>query len=330
MDRRFLMVLALSAGFATCAAGLFYRFASSAARQGGPSASVPVVVCATGLPVGSLIRRADVKLVSVPPSLRPPGAFATLEAVQNRAVIAAIFPGEPVLPQRLAAVGSGAGLAPMIAPGQRAVSVRVNDVIGVAGFVQPGMRVDVLLSGRPPGSEDSVTRTVLQNVVVLSAGEVLQAEPKGQAIKATLVTLEVSPHDAEVLTLASGEGHIQLVLRNSTDAAFAASAGVQLTEIYGSAPATHATAAEPARAPVAERRISTPPAALNAAPPAATIEMIQGVTRWYVHFSQADVPADLPSSMSPALPPSSVPGSASSSASGSASGATALEARRRP
>lgn len=282
MDRRFLMVLALSAGFATCAAALFYRFAASAAQQEAHPRTAPVVVCATNLPVGSVIRRTDLKTIQVPVNLRPAGSFATVEEVQNRAVIAAIFPGEPVLPQRLAAVGSGGGLAPMIAPGQRAVSVRVNDVIGVAGFVEPGMRVDVLLSGRPPGSEDSVTRTVLQNVIVLSAGEVLQAEPKGQAIKATLVTLQVSPHDAEVLTLASGEGRIQLVLRNSTDTGYEVSNGVQLTTIYGKTAATRPPApAAPthAAASSAFARMAAPTAMAVAA-----IEMIQGVNRSYIRF----------------------------------------------
>ncbi|HCC57668.1 MAG TPA: Flp pilus assembly protein CpaB [Solibacterales bacterium] len=302
MDRRFLMVLALSAGFATAAAALFYRFAASAAQQGAHPRSVPVVVCATALPVGSLIRRIDLKIVDVPVSLRPVGSFATLEEVQNRAVIAAIFPGEPILPQRLAAVGSGAGLAPMIAPGQRAVSVRVNDVIGVAGFVQPGMRVDVLLSGRPPGSEDSVTRTVLQNVIVLSAGEVLQPEPKGQAIKATLVTLEVSPHDAEVLTLASGEGRIQLVLRNSTDAGYQVSAGVQLTAIYGQPPVAHPAAEVPeARAAVR----ASPVAQVPAAPVPPAIEMIRGVNRTYIRFPLSEVPRELPALPATLLAPSS-------------------------
>ena len=319
MNRRFLMVLALSAGFATCAAALFYRFAASAAQQSAHAASVPVVVCATSLPVGSLIRREDVKLISIPTGLRPPGAFTTVEEVQNRAVIAAIFPGEPVLPQRLAAVGSGAGLAPMIAPGKRAVSVRVNDVIGVAGFVQPGMRVDVLLSGRPPGSEDSVTRTVLQNVVVLSAGEVLQPEPKGQAIKATLVTLEVSPHDAEVLTLSSGEGHIQLVLRNSTDAAAASSPGVQLSEIYGTVTAPHAAEVPAPSAAPAERHAARSPAA-PAPSPASTIEVIHGVSRTYVHLSQAEPPVRPTSTLAEAPP--ARPGTAGTSAT--------LEAKRRP
>ena len=99
----------------------------------------------------------------------------------------------------------------------RAISVRVNDVVGVAGFVLPGMRVDVLVTGRPPGLADTVTRTVLQNIAVLSAGQTIQTDGKSQSITTPVVTLLVDPREAEALTLANNEGHIQLVLRNSTD-----------------------------------------------------------------------------------------------------------------
>ena len=152
----------------------------------------------------------------------------------ERSVIAPVVEDEPVLKQRISEPGSGLGLAPMIPTGYRAVSVRVNDVIGVAGYAQPGMHVDVLVTGRPPDSADTVTRTVLQNVLILSAGQVLQPEPKGLAINATLVTLQVTPREAEVLTLANDGGHIQLVLRNSTDSALQASSGTQLSSVYGS------------------------------------------------------------------------------------------------
>ena len=110
--------------------------------------------------------------------------------------------------------------------------MRVNDVVGVAGFVQPGMHVDVLVSGRVPGSDDSATRTILQNILVLSAGQVLQPEPKGQAINATVVTLQVKPDEAELLTLASGEGRVQLVLRNSSDTQPEVTPGKRLSEMY--------------------------------------------------------------------------------------------------
>ena len=153
---------------------------------------------------------------------------------------------------RIAARGSGLGLGPLIPPGMRAMAVRVNDVVGVAGFVLPGMRVDVLVTGRPPGRAEAYTRTVLQNITVLSAGQTIDTDGKGQAINTPVVTLLVSPADAETLTLSNSEGHIQLVLRNSSDQQVAGTRGRQTLELYG-APAPAEPAAEPAPKPRARR-----------------------------------------------------------------------------
>ena len=122
-------------------------------------------------PPGAAITADGVKTVRVPENLFPKGGYSRVEEVVGRPVISSIEPDEPVVDSRLAARGSGFGVAPMIPTGMRAVSVRVNDVAGVAGFVLPGMRVDVLVTGRPPGMDDTFTATVLQNVTVLSAGQ---------------------------------------------------------------------------------------------------------------------------------------------------------------
>ena len=132
----------------------------------------------------------------------------------------------------------------MIPPGMRAISVRVNDVVGVAGFVLPGMRVDVLVTGKPTMHPDTVTRTVLQNIVVLSAGQTIESDGKS-AISTPVVTLLVTPADAESLTLANSEGHIQLVLRNSADEVLANPRGRQLNDML----APPSAAAKPAEAP---------------------------------------------------------------------------------
>src|SRR5204863_5691761 len=129
-----------------------------------------------------------------------------------------ILPDEPVLAGRLAQKGAGLGLSPIITPGRRAVSVRVNDVIGGSGFVLPGSRVDVLVTGVPRGVETQsgpVTRTILSNLTVLSAGKNLQTDGKGQPENVPVVTLLVTPEQGEILTLASSEGRIQLALRNN-------------------------------------------------------------------------------------------------------------------
>jgi pilus assembly protein CpaB len=115
----------------------------------------------------------------------------------------------------------------------RAVTVRVNDVASVAGFVLPGMRVDVLVTGRPPTSDGDMTNTVLQNMLVLSAGTTIQPDARGQAIQAPTVTLLATPEQSETLTLAGNEGRLQLVLRNSSDQSVEKTAGRYISELYG-------------------------------------------------------------------------------------------------
>jgi pilus assembly protein CpaB len=192
-----------------------------------------LVAAAQPLPVGTTVRREELKVTKIPLSLFPRGGFSKVEEVIDRPVVSNILLDEPVLEGRLAARGSGLGLAPIIPPGLRAVSVRVNDVVGVAGFVLPGMRVDVLVTGRPPNCNGTITTTVLQNIVVLSAGQVLQPESRGQAINTPVVTLLVTPEQAETLTLAGNEGRIQLVLRNGSDQASEKTPGRDTRELYG-------------------------------------------------------------------------------------------------
>jgi pilus assembly protein CpaB len=114
----------------------------------------------------------------------------------------------------------------------RAVSLRVNEVVGVAGFVLPGMRVDILLTGRPPDKDAEVTVTVLQNILVLSAGQTIEPDGQGRAINAPTVTLLVTPQQAETLTLSANEGRVQLVLRNGSDQKIATTKGTGLAELY--------------------------------------------------------------------------------------------------
>lgn len=249
IDRRFVTVLAISLGWAAIVTGVFYRVAGS----GGPSARAEsqkqIVVAAATLPVGSTIDGKSIRLRLVPESFAPAGAYSRKEDVLDRPVINPIQAGEPVIEARLAPKGSGVGLAPMIPPGMRAIAVRVNDVVGVAGFVLPGMRVDVLVTGRPPNQGDTITRTVLQNIAVLSAGQTIQTDGKSPSISAPVVTLLVNPSDAEALTLANNEGHIQLVLRNSTDGQTPSTPGRRMREIFGAG-------TEPADAPRLSGRIA--------------------------------------------------------------------------
>lgn len=234
MDRRFLTVLGVSLVFALVVTSVFYQMTTSATP---PKAEVTdlsdLVVAARPLPVGMTIKAEDLKVVKVAASAFPKGAYSKSEDVLDRPVISNILHEEPILEGRLAQRGSGFGLSPVIPVGMRAVTVRVNDVVGVAGFVLPGMRVDVLITGQPPGTDARVTKTVLQNILVLSAGTTMQTDPTGKPVNAPNVTVLVTPPQAELLTLAGNEGRIQLVLRNAGDQGVENTAGLTTSKLYG-------------------------------------------------------------------------------------------------
>jgi pilus assembly protein CpaB len=239
------------------------------------------VLAGRPLQIGTTIKPADLKVVKIATNSYPKGAFERVEDVIDRPVISNILLDEPILEGRLAVRGSGLGLAPVIPVGMRAVSVRVNDVVGVAGFVLPGMKVDVLVTGRPPDMEGTLTTTVLQNILVLSAGQTVQPDANGQAINAQTVTLLVSPEQAEILALAGNEGRIQLVLRNSTDQGVAPTPGRDVRELYRRGEARKPELKEPRAVKPAARKVEVavappPPPPI---PRTEEIVMIRGTRR---------------------------------------------------
>jgi pilus assembly protein CpaB len=186
----------------------------------GPSSTEPgadVVVALGDIQVGARVEDHDVRIARFPASGLPPGAYSKKSQVLGRGVIIPVSKGEFILPSKLAPENAGSGLPSLIPPGMRAVSVRVNEVVSVAGFVGPGTRVDVLLTGTPNGSTESQTTTVLQNVAVIASGHTLERSASGEAQNTPVITLLASPEDAERLTLAQSEGKIQLSLRNPLD-----------------------------------------------------------------------------------------------------------------
>jgi pilus assembly protein CpaB len=259
MDRRFLTVLGLSLILALAVSMVFFQLLvrrGSARRK--PVEMRDVVVATKPLGLGVTIKSEDIKLTRIAAEQFPRNAFSKPEDVVDRPVTSNILAEEAILEGRLGARGSGLGLAPIIPVGMRAVSVRVSDVAGVAGFVLPGLRVDVLVTGTPPGANGSVTSTCLQNILVLSAGQTIQPDASGQAIQTPTVTLLVNPEQAEILTLAGNEGRIQLVLRNSGDQEIAKTPGRQIAEIYRSS-AKPASVPQPReRRPVPMRRPEAP------------------------------------------------------------------------
>jgi pilus assembly protein CpaB len=291
IDRRFVVVLGVSLVWALLVTAFFVRVTRGGKDARAAVAEKPLVVAVRALPLGSVVAADGVRLRGVPESMFPAGGFSRLEDVVDRPVTSNIQADEPVLEARIAARGSGIGLAPLIPPGMRAISVRVNDVVGVAGFVLPGMRVDVLVTGQASNQPETMTRTVLQNIAVLSAGQTIQTDGKN-AISTPVVTLLVTPEDAEALTLANIEGRIQLVLRNSSDLVLANPRGRQLNELYGprTAPPPAASTATPAAAPRRERPAvpkADPPRA--AAPVAADqVTMIRGAVKTVETAGKAD------------------------------------------
>jgi pilus assembly protein CpaB len=274
MDRRFLTVLGVSLVFALVVSSVFYQMtarSSSSKKAAETTDQKDLVVATRPLGVGWMIKPADVKIAKVPTEGFPKGAFNKVEDVLDRPVISNVLLDEPILEGRLAAKGSGLGLAPTIPVGMRAVTVRVNDVAGISGFVLPGMKVDVLVTGHPPNGEGTMTTTCLQNMLVLSAGTTMTPDPRGQTIQAPTVTLLVDPEQAETLTLASSEGRIQLVLRNSSDQTIEKTTGRFVSELYGSqrkpAAAKTEAAPRPRPRPIEVAKIAPPPPVAVAPPP---------------------------------------------------------------
>jgi pilus assembly protein CpaB len=214
-----------------------------------------VIVAAGDLQVGHKISESDIKIIKIPVSAIPSGTPRRRKDVIDHAVIMPISAGEFILNNKLAGENAGGGLPSLIPPGMRAVSVRVNEVVSVAGFVTPGTRVDVLLTGTPAGGNDQQTTTVLQNVLVIAAGHTLERNSTGEAQNTAVITLLVSPDDAQRLTLASQEGHIQLALRSPIDTKQEAVSSANSRELYkgGSAPP-----ANPAPAPVHHAAVKKP------------------------------------------------------------------------
>jgi pilus assembly protein CpaB len=206
-------VLALALGFFASV----YVYKNVQSKTGSVESGVDVIVAADDLQVGAKVEERDIKVIKIPGADLPPGAPRRRADVLGHGVIVPISKGEFILPNRLAGENAGSGLPSLIPPGMRAVSVRVNEVVSVAGFVTPGTRVDVLLTGTPGAGGEQQTTTVLQNVAVLASGHTLERTATGEAQTTAVITLLVSPDDAQRLTLASSEGHIQLALRNPLD-----------------------------------------------------------------------------------------------------------------
>src|SRR5246127_2716187 len=179
--------------------------------------SIQVVVATTDLSVGVTLAPKDVTYLDWYSDALPSGAFTKTDAVIGHPVLYPLAAKEPILERDLGVEGSGIGLAGKIPEGMRAVAIRSNEIIGVAGFLYPGSRVDLLMTFTPPGGNMPITETVLQNVEVLTSGQTIEPDPQGKPLQVSVITLLLSPQDSQKLQLASGQGNIQFVLRSGAD-----------------------------------------------------------------------------------------------------------------
>ena len=259
-----------------------YRYVQATPERGPSAKTTPVVVAASSLDLGAAIRAEDLRTINWPSEAVPAGTFNNPQELVGRGLIQPVSQNEPLMPSKLAPVGAGAGLPPMIPDGMRAVSVRVNDVIGVAGYVLPGSKVDVLVTVSPTNqSTDMTSKVILNNVTVLTAGTRIErdVEKDNKPVSVSVVTLLVDPLQSEALTLASTEGKIQLALRNPLDKTMPPTPGIRPAILLGQSSAPRAAVAV---SRVASRRAPGPVAAppVVAAPePLPTIEIIRGDKR---------------------------------------------------
>lgn len=199
-----------------------------------PGIERPVVVAARDIPLGALLDPEDLTVIDWPSEAIPAGFMPQMSELVGRAAIAPMRRNEPILDTKLAGVGSQAGLTAVIPDGMRALSVRVDEVVGVAGFVRSGTRVDVLVTLTEGVAQ---TKSILQNLKTLAADQIYQEDPEGNPQLATVITLLVSPDEAEILTLAASQGRIQMALRPSLDLADVETRGVRVNELLRARPA---------------------------------------------------------------------------------------------
>ena len=262
--------------------------ASGWLAQQGRAASKKVVVAAVDIELGSRLNPQLLKSIDWPSGSLPSGAISDPQVLQDRVVKTSILRGEPLLEAKLAPVGSTGGLSAVIPEGKRAITVRVNDVVGVAGFALPGNYVDIVVNTQIEGQgagDRQISKIVLKHILVLAvAQEASRDETKPKVVNA--VTLEVTPDQAERLDLARSVGTLSLVLRNQVDKEGADTAGVMKRQLLAGDFLTPIEAAQPTKPrPVAHRRKALAPAQLSQQPtPKAKIEVIKGVQKATVEF----------------------------------------------
>ena len=257
---RTFVVLVVAVFVAAGASYAVYRAVASIPVRQVEIATAKAVVAARPLPIGTLVTRESVKVIDWPARTPLTGGFTSIEQVVDRGLVAPVVENELLTVNNLASKEAGAGLPPMITEGMRAISIRVDEVINVAGYVTPGTRVDVLVVINPTqDGSDRIARVVVSNVPVLTSGtryDQDESRKDGKPIRSTVVTVMVTPEDAERIALAQSDGRLMLTLRNPLDVEPTRTNGIRKAGLFTSgAPPAPATQK-------AVRRVSAPPLVL--------------------------------------------------------------------
>ena len=272
-----MMVAAVIAGLGAVIIGA--RWLSQQAT----SSANKLVVAGSDIDLGSRLTPAMLKAVEWPSGSMPKGAFANPADLDSRVLRTSVLSGEPVLESKLAPMGSKGGLSAVVAEGKRAMTVRVNDVVGVAGFALPGNYVDIIVNTQEEGAkgmnkDQTISKIVLEHILVLAvAQEVGRDETKPKVVSA--VTVEVTPEQAEKLDLARSVGTLSLTLRNQVDLKMAGTDGATKAKLLNTPEPIVTAQTEPVKPPVVKRKAVKVAAAPDPAPRSNCVEVIRGITR---------------------------------------------------
>ena len=270
-ERRYQLVFLSAVVVAVAATFGVYRVLQQT-KENNRIPTVPVLVAAQDLPEGRRIERLDVTVGEWPAASAPAGVFTVADSVIGRVTRIAVFKGEPVVPGRLAPPGTGPGLEVKITPGKRAMAVKINDVAGIAGLIQPNSRVDVLVTLKDQEEQNRQRAKVfMSNMRVLSVGTQVERGSDGNPIKATVAALEVTPEESERLAVATNGGTIQLVLRGYGDPDSIQTKGATSTDVFAQL-ATERNVKLPAPLRSGPRRSAPRPAAPPPPPPVVALQ----------------------------------------------------------
>jgi len=271
-----LLLLALVSGGIAAAVALRYIQQRSTPLMATEPVRAQIVVAARSLPLGSLVGERDVKTLDWSGGAVPTGFVSNPAEVVGRGLLVPVQENEPILISKLAAVGMGGGLPVIIDEGMRAITIGVDQVVGVSGFVLPSTRVDVLLTLQSNENlKEPATKVLMQNVRTLAAGQSIQQDKEGKPRQVSVVTFLVSPEQAETLALASQQGRIQLTLRNMLDTAQVTTNGTRVSALMGTVPGRRT----PTRRAAAVRTATPEPSPT-------TVEVFRGGQRTLMKFNR--------------------------------------------